>query len=491
MIKYPKEALRVPANSILDSDRTRQDYGDLESLAESIDTNGLIHPIVIDSTNRLIAGGRRLRAMRDILKLDSIPVVIFEVLDDAQLAILEVEENIRRKNPTWIERILGVAKVHEASKRAAILDPKGTRRWTIVESGEMLGISFSNVQNNLVLARLIRARDKEILEAGGVREALQILMMRKEREVQKALAASMIEKGNSLQITASKHAKEQIAESTDDGFFSKVPQASVGVVAPQIDEDEMPGVAGPNVPEVEIKLSSLLHQGDGVELMYSSASEGLRVDHIICDPPYAIDMLNLEDIDDIESVKEEHDVEDNLAIYERMFPAAYNILKDSGFFIFWYDLDHHEKLQHLARKAKFKVQRWPLIWAKSSPCKNKAPNYNWTKNFEVAMVCRKGTAALLLPQTSSVWTGTGEDLKVQLGHPFVKPIKLWQWIYAATVQRSQVVLDPFAGVGSSTLATIDYGCTPLAFEINSAHYDRLVINTAAAYKKLYPNPKFV
>ena len=322
--------------------------------------------------------------------------------------------------------------------------------------------------------------------------------------IQKRLAESITEKGNNLEVKASEDAKATLAkllstnqgtpaDASDEGFFSKVPQADVGVVAPQIDADEMPGAAGgvsASEPVTEIKLSSLLHLGDGVELMFSIAARGVHVDHIICDPPYGIDMLNLDDYVDIDSVKAEHDVTDNLELFTRMMPAAYNLLKDAGFFIFFYDLDHHEKLQRLAKQAGFVVQRWPLVWAKSSPCKNQAANKNWTKNTEVAMVCRKGNASLLAPQSSCVWTGTADDLKVQMGHPFVKPVKLWQWIYSAVCLRGQTVCDPFAGVGSSTVASVDYGLLPLAFELNSAHYDRLVINTAEAYKKIHKNPQF-
>lgn len=40
--------------------RHRKDLGDLEKLAESLDAIGLLHPVVIDTKNRLIAGQRRL-----------------------------------------------------------------------------------------------------------------------------------------------------------------------------------------------------------------------------------------------------------------------------------------------------------------------------------------------------------------------------------------------------------------------------------------------
>lgn len=487
---YPSQAILISADSINDSDRTRTDFGDLDGLAESIKTNGLIHPPVVDASNRLIAGGRRVRAIRDILKEPQIPVLVLETLDDAHLAILEAEENIRRKAPTWQERVLGVAKVHEIAKRGAVLN---SRRWTIVETGEMLGVAFSSVNNALTLARFIRAGDEEIVACSQITEALRVLLTRREREATKAAAAILQDKGVQVQIKSSADtvARLTAAADSDESFFSTAP--SGGVVAPLIDADEMPGASQPSTAsQVEIPLSKLVHKGAMEDLCYSLGSG--FCDHVITDPPYAIDMANLDQtnhsINDIDSVKIEHDVIDNLALYEKMFPAVHRALRDNGFFIFFYDLDHHEKLQKLARETGFAVQRWPLIWSKSHACINQAAGKNWTKNYEVAMVCRKGNATLLCAQSSSIWTGTADDLKVQLGHPFVKPLKLWQWLFNAVAMRGQTILDPFAGVGSSTIAAIESNLLPIAFELNSAHYDRLVINAANAFRRVNPNTKF-
>ena len=53
--------------------RHRNDLGELDKLAESLDALGLLHPIVIDAQNRLIAGQRRLEAAK-LLKWKTVPV---------------------------------------------------------------------------------------------------------------------------------------------------------------------------------------------------------------------------------------------------------------------------------------------------------------------------------------------------------------------------------------------------------------------------------
>ncbi|NCS94378.1 MAG: ParB N-terminal domain-containing protein, partial [Leptospira sp.] len=61
--------------------RVRTDYGDISALAASIQRYGLLHPIVIDDKNNLIAGERRLRAHIKLGKTD-IEVRKFSELSD-------------------------------------------------------------------------------------------------------------------------------------------------------------------------------------------------------------------------------------------------------------------------------------------------------------------------------------------------------------------------------------------------------------------------
>jgi ParB/RepB/Spo0J family partition protein len=53
---------KIPIDSIITTRRTRKDFGDIESLAESISVVGLLQPIVINENNELIDGQRRIKA---------------------------------------------------------------------------------------------------------------------------------------------------------------------------------------------------------------------------------------------------------------------------------------------------------------------------------------------------------------------------------------------------------------------------------------------
>jgi ParB-like chromosome segregation protein Spo0J len=85
------------------ANRRREDFGDVEGLAASINRFGLLHPITVDGDNNLVAGERRLRACRDVLKLDEIDARLYSELTEDERREIELEENVRRKDLTPLE----------------------------------------------------------------------------------------------------------------------------------------------------------------------------------------------------------------------------------------------------------------------------------------------------------------------------------------------------------------------------------------------------
>lgn len=92
-----------PIASITIGNRRREDMGDIDALAASIQRYGLIHPIVIDATGRLIAGGRRLAACQQ-LRWTDVDVRPYGALSENERREIELEENLLRKDLTAAER---------------------------------------------------------------------------------------------------------------------------------------------------------------------------------------------------------------------------------------------------------------------------------------------------------------------------------------------------------------------------------------------------
>lgn len=108
----------VPLSEIRVGKRLREDYGDIDALAKSIETLGLFHPLVVDEENRLLAGHRRLKALR-LLKRDVAPVRRLSDLSRDERKLVELEENLRRKDLTPFERSKGTVKLAETAKKVA------------------------------------------------------------------------------------------------------------------------------------------------------------------------------------------------------------------------------------------------------------------------------------------------------------------------------------------------------------------------------------
>lgn len=94
---------RLQIAHIVIGERRREDLGDIDGLARSITRYGLLHPIVVDDDNRLVAGERRLRACQQ-LGHSEIDVRRLAELTEPELREIELEENLRRKDLTEYER---------------------------------------------------------------------------------------------------------------------------------------------------------------------------------------------------------------------------------------------------------------------------------------------------------------------------------------------------------------------------------------------------
>ena len=94
---------QISIASIIVENRFRKDMGNLDALAASIAELGQLQPIIINKDRRLIAGGRRLAAMK-LLGRELIAASVFD-LDDLDALKVERDENDQRKPPTNSERV--------------------------------------------------------------------------------------------------------------------------------------------------------------------------------------------------------------------------------------------------------------------------------------------------------------------------------------------------------------------------------------------------
>lgn len=107
---------RVAIHDIIVGERYRKDLGDLEPLKQSIAEIGLLHPVVVDGDHRLLVGGRRLEACKQLGML-TIPAIVAESLSDLRRRVVaERDENVCRE-PFRPSEMVALGRVIEEFQR--------------------------------------------------------------------------------------------------------------------------------------------------------------------------------------------------------------------------------------------------------------------------------------------------------------------------------------------------------------------------------------
>ena len=505
--------LSIPIHEIQSIDRQRLDLGDIQGLAESISRYGLIQPIVITKDRRLIAGGRRLEAHR-LLGKDSIAVVFREDMSQDELHILELEENIRRKEETWQERCLHIATIHRLKQKAKAIEGD---TWTQRATAELLGVdSVREVNHALLMARLLESElddnkkpkpDARFWPCETISEAFRLhfrdeadrgLAELARRQAERSAAVAQIEvEEEVVDLGEFEGAQEQtvivVGEPTDPLAKARAQYYSNPLNPPgSFEEYWQYRQAMLDDKQNTIYLSKQLINTNCIDFMRSNPG---RFDHVITDIPYAIDMDMISQSNnkfrDIDTVEELHDVDYNLQLIADFFPAAFSTIKEKGFCITWCDQMLWQYMYDHAVKAGFAVQRWPITWIKNAAM-NSCIAYNTTKNTEIAIVCRKkGTTLAKQPNTSVIQCGK-DDICNSIDHPFAKPFEIWKFLVEMATLEGQSILEPFAGRGSGVISMLRLNRAVIGTELDTTHYNALLENVKQLhYLPINPNYKFV
>lgn len=202
-----KEELREIDIDLIDPNnvqpRTRFDEAQLEELAQSIRTNGVVQPILVRKINsgryQIVAGERRWRAAQRA-GLQAIPSVVRDVPDDKMLELALIE-NIQRQELNAIE---------EAYAYKRLIETFGLTQETVAQR---VGRDRTFVTNYLRLLRLPsdiqQLVEESKLSMGHARALLGI----DDPEKQRQIARSVIDK--SLSVRETEKLVKRFIEGTD------------------------------------------------------------------------------------------------------------------------------------------------------------------------------------------------------------------------------------------------------------------------------------
>jgi ParB family chromosome partitioning protein len=102
----------ISVESIVVRRRIRKDLGDIAALMESLKTYGQLTPVIINRNYELIAGFRRLQAVKR-LGWKSIEAVMIDKTAEQQKLEIEIEENVQRMDLTPEEISDGMARLQK------------------------------------------------------------------------------------------------------------------------------------------------------------------------------------------------------------------------------------------------------------------------------------------------------------------------------------------------------------------------------------------
>lgn len=406
-----------PAEVNIPADRLRKgvDQEHVAELAESFSRVGQLQPIVINrEDNRLLAGLHRIEAAK-LLGWDVIGFVYKDQLTPTQQLLVELDENRRRRQLTWQEESSAVARLHELlveeAKKAEVVAP-----WTLEKTAKELGVSETTVVHDVQLSRYLS--NPRVAAQNSRQSAIQT--MKRERELR------------ILRELARRHSS---AASPDD---------------------DLAGGA--------------LYLGDCSVVMKSFSDES--VDLIITDPPWGVNLYGVTPHSKIRGRPTTFDDSTNpfqLAIAKEVF----RVLRPGGHIYLFFPSNTLAEHVDILTEAGFSVRTRPLIWFKSDRPSVTAAYTQFMPSYESILWGYKpdsqGVARPLAVPTPDALAFPHPHLGF---HDTEKPVELLQrWIETSSL-TGELVLDCFAGSGSTLVAAFSLGRRYVGIEKDVAMHQK-------------------
>lgn len=397
MAKHQEGTVKLKVAEIDASEKTREDAGDLLSLAKSIKDHGMLNLIIVDgTTKKLITGWRRLEACK-LLKWEEIEVRLFETLSSVERRVIEIEEDItHKKTRSWQEDVLLKKELHDLKMNEAKNVHRGVREkraWGQQETADMIGISRTLLSEDIRLAEALQ-HFPELINIPSKTDARR--KMYRLREL--ALLQELARRGKLDPLA------NRVTFVNDDCMN----------VLPAIKDDS--------------------------------------VDLVITDPPWAIGLKELSGASAID-YKPFADNETEADLYKKVIPHLFRILKEGCHLYLFFGMGRYKEIHDILQNAGFDVREVPCIWVKDKPGYT-AWEYKPMPQYEAFFfACKntKGAPRRLTEATADVFSYPRGKDRI---HITEKPNELLKRLITLSTAPGEVVFDPFAGSGSTLVAAL-------------------------------------
>ncbi|RLC32196.1 MAG: hypothetical protein DRH37_01190 [Deltaproteobacteria bacterium] len=417
--------------------RYREDYGNLDELAQSIHEKGLICPIAVvqqetsPTTYLLAAGGRRLAAHK-LLEINTIPCRIYNKgLSELELRSIELEENIKRKELGPMEEIklksmiLKLQQEIHGEKASTAPDAPGV---SMRDVAELLGIDRSTLSKEISLDKFTE-------------DFPEIPWEKMETKSEAFKMKNKIEE-SFIRAEMAKRAEMRIGKAGSSVFLKKL-------INSYIVQDFFKGVI--DIPDNSINF---------VEI----------------DPPYGIDLQTAKKEYSYDQIQY-NEVSKELypTFLENLFKETYRVMATDSWMICWFAPEPwFEAVYQAILSAGFTCSRMCGIWAKPTG-QSKSPYTSLTNLYEMFFCAKKGKPVMAKPGQSNIFQYSSIPPNAKT-HPTARPIPLIEDILTTFAHENSRVLVPFAGSGNTLLAAAKNKMVPVGFELSKEYKDSYVLN---------------
>ena len=469
-----------------DSRQRQENINGVDDLKESIKSIGIINPIVVRRQGEetvLVAGERRLIASLS-LGLPGVPVRFFDDLTEEEAEIVELEENVKRKELSWRDQVRAVGRIH-------LLYQRTHRGWKIEQTAEQISLHHSHVRKIL---HVFDALDSQRLSrAESIEQAYNTLHRFSDRKAE-SIVGDIIVRGAQIfgagaqSVANAAQAAASAAVAVSDNFAVTTSVAlSNGngasephevtslrpVTQPPVETSPPPSTSVPNDPILCLNF-----------VEWAATYSGPKFSLIHCDFPYgnyrggdstSLNSMETEDFyDNTESVY--------WALVEALTTNLDRILSYSGHIMFWFNMNFYTETVARFRKCGLFVHDHPLIWHKTGGPGGQGvvPGTAVTyprRMYDTALLCVRGNRPLAKPGMNSYAAPTvGNKI-----HPSQKPEPMLRFFFGMLVDETTTMLDPTCGSGAALRAAEDLGAkSVLGLELDPNYAQAALTRTLQA-----------
>ena len=203
-----------------------------------------------------------------------------------------------------------------------------------------------------------------------------------------------------------------------------------------------------------------LYKGDCLEIMDELIKKGIKVDAVITDPPYGINLTPQRKNGKFKNTKVIND--ESLEWLDELVNKTYDITKNIAVvFCGWQTIDKFK----IAFEKKFKVKNI-LVWNKDWF----GMGNNYRPNYELILLLCKNNIKTKSNNKSNILTYRRMSPK-KMTHSCEKPVALLEDLIYELTNTSDLILDCYMGTGSTGEACVKLNRKFIGIEIDDKYFE--------------------